>query len=265
MKKFLSLSLMAILLVFVVSCEKTDDTDDDGVNAGDKEKLITSIQAQSALGTTTSSVSYTNDLKPEVLGENDGTNGLYVKFTYEGSKFKSGNAFSDAGLSTPAGSVSFTYTGSDITQKVTNFNGETTTYTYTWAGGKVTEVIAEVTGAPFNDYKYVYEYTGDNITKINKFAKDTMNNFVAAGYDAYTYDSKVNPYSVKDYPMYEDVTFISANNPTKIDFYDSYNVPQGKAEFTYTYDSEDLPLTGTFDTGSLSGILTFTYESLSSN
>jgi hypothetical protein len=264
MKKLLSLSMIALMLVFV-ACDKADDNNDDGVNAGDKEKLITSVQAQSALGTTTSSVSYTNDLKPEVIGENDGTNGLYVKFSYEGSKIKSGDAFSDAGLSTPHGNVTFTYSGSDITQKVTNFGGETTTYTYTWTAGKVSEVIAEVTGASFNDYKYVYEYTGDNITKINKFAKDTLNNFIPNGYDLYTYDTKTNPYSVKSFPMYEDVQFISVNNPVKIDFFDSYDVPQGKAEFTYTYDSDDLPLTGTFDTGSLSGVLTFTYESLNSN
>lgn len=266
MKKFIFiLPIILVSILMSVSCTKeTDDTNNNNINTSPKETLLTKYEVSTAITTMSTSISYTKSLLPEIIKESEqNTLKLVRKYSYNVSKLVDAKLYSDEAMSVEVGTETYTYnSSSQITAKTRVLNGETINYTYTWAGGKITEVVGLTVGASFNDFKKVYEWTGDNITKVTNYQKDTVGNFTMTDYEVYTFDSKVNPFVIKVFPNFEDVLYINKNNVTKIEFYDSYDVIQGMADFTYTFDADNRPLTGTFDFAFMSGIYNFTYTEL---
>lgn len=254
-----------VSLVFIgTSCTKTDNTNENTIPTGTKENLLTKFEMATAISSMISEISYTKDLKPEVItSKEDLTVKSVRKFTYDGSKFLNSKTYSDVAMTNETGSETFSYNSTgQIIGKVVTEGADVTTYTFVWTSGKITQVTAEVAGASFNDKKMDYEWTGDNITKVTNYSKDSTENYTIDGYNIYTFDDKTNPLTVKLIPDYDDPNFLNKNNTMKIEYYDPNNTIQGMANFTYTYDSENKPVTGTFDFAFLNGLYTFTYSSL---
>lgn len=267
MKKlnFLAAMLLSLSMVFF-SCTKTDgDGDDNAVDNSKKDTLLTAFEMTTPLASTVENISYNDDLNlDKIVSKNGATVESVKKYNYNGSLLLDCKWYSDEAMTNPIGSNTYTFnTSGDMTAMVEIDGADTTHYTISYAGGKISEYTAVNISAPFNDHKSVFEWTGDNITKSTNYKRDSTGTFVSIGWDVYTYDDKVNPMTIKSFPEFDDVVFFSKNNYTKIETYGPSGAIQSMSQFTYNYDANDMPTVGTFDYGYISGQMKYTYTALS--
>ncbi len=264
MKKLIYLTALLLSFSFVVSsCTKTDDGDDNNVNVGDTEKLLTHFEAITPLATSTIDISYNADLNlDKTIEKAAGVVQSVKKYNFNGSLLTDCKWYSDEAMTNQIGSNIYTInTSGEMTSMVEYDGADTVNYTISWGSGKISEYVAVNNSAPFNDHKNVFEWIGDNISKETTYMRDSTGAFVSTGYMVYTYDDKVNPFNIKYVPEF-DASFLSKNNITKIDIYGALGTLQGLSQFTYTYDADDMPTEGTFDYGYITGQNKYTYSDL---
>jgi len=267
MRKLVYLAAVLLSLAFVFSsCTKNDDNNDDdnNVNTGDKEYLLTQFKMESALVTTINDISYNSDLNlDKIIERENGVVKTVKKYNLNGSLFIDCKWYSDEAMTNPIGSNAYTFNATGELTSMVEINGaDTFNYSISWNAGKVSEYVAINNLAPFNDHKSTFEWTGDNITKETTYVRDSTGAFAMFDYRVYTYDDKINPFTVKYIPEVEEVAFYSKNNITKIEYYGPTGVIQSLSQFTYHYDDKDAPKDGTYDFGFTSGLLYYNYSEL---
>lgn len=132
---------------------------------------------------------------------------------------------------------------------------------YIYKNGKLSEMYTENTLNPEYEYRLVYQYKGDRISRTEAFSRGKLLGLIVFEYDnkgntvvrsekyktveisayRYTYDNKVNPFH---FPGQSPIDMIQRNNPVK-----SYvsnvlfsHIPQ-EITTKYTYDTNGNPLT----------------------
>ena len=250
------------------SCTKDDNNGDDnnGTDNKPKETLLTKLKTVTPLETQEHIVSYNADLLPEkVVTKSSGTVILVEKYTYNGSAITECKKYSDEAMTNLLGTVTYTWDGKgNLTEALKVEGADTTHYTLTYTGGKLTQVLATHPTVAVNDTKIEYEWNGDNVSKQTEFVRDSAGSFTSAGYTLFVnYDDKINPLTIKYLPIFDDAQFLSKNNCLKQEYYDIYGILQGLGQFTYTYTDKDMPATGTFDYGYIAGQTEYSYEDLS--
>ncbi len=258
---------MLASVVGFVSCKKDDNTGDDnnGVDTSKKEKLLTQVKMTTPLSAKVIDASYNDALNlDKVKSSSDGSIVSVKKYNYNGSLLVDCKWYSDEAMTNQIGSNSYTFNASGQLTKMIEIDGaDTITYTVSWNSGKISEYTAINASAPFTDTRHVFEWTGDNVTKETLYERDSTGNFVSAGYNIFTLDDKINPYTIKYIPELEDVSFFNKNNILKIENFDPSGNPIAITTFTYVYDDKGYPVTGTFDYGYISGQYEFKYGEFS--
>ncbi|MBT1710344.1 hypothetical protein KK062_19005 [Fulvivirgaceae bacterium PWU5] len=233
--RFTCYMLLATTAIASVRCSQDDDQGQQTVSClpttlpGYTSTLTISYNADKKIST----VNYTEDDTPGYQSSYLYANGNITRInTMQGGATKAYETFT---------SGSGTITESHFA-KVSNQFKEDSRITYYLNGTRIT---AWADHNPYNGLarrdSVVFTYTGENITRKDSYgSSENIEN-----YFLYTYDDKTNPFKLAGLNDEDDEYFkpinISKNNVTRMEFH--FGEHTDHDNFTYTYDSDGLPIT----------------------
>ncbi|MGE5518451.1 MAG: hypothetical protein ACM3VS_00905 [Candidatus Dadabacteria bacterium] len=114
--------------------------------------------------------------------------------------------------------------------------------------------------APFS--KEEYSYSGSNLGSVKYYSyDDSTSNYLLDETHTFEYDSKVNPLKfVSDAPVLGMTTYYSANNVSKQTIVVTSPSSTQTVSTTYTYNTNNMPITGVLTAGTGSAVSTYYYQ-----
>ena len=121
---------------------------------------------------------------------------------------------------------------------------DSTVYSYNAAGQIAQELYYINEGSGYMDFaKTEYTYASGNLTNAKYYYRNASNTYQQSALIAYEYDSKTAALNLgAEAILLEQVTFVSANNITKLSFTDLEDPTENEVvTFAYTYNSANRP------------------------